>query len=95
MDATRLMVGGLAPEVDAAALRDAFAPYGPLLDAQIQQDATTGRSRGFGFVTFALAADAERARAALHGTRLAGRALQIMVPTASRRRTYRVVRPAE
>ncbi|MEZ4462991.1 MAG: RNA-binding protein [bacterium] len=90
MDATRLMVGGLAPEVDAAALRAAFEGFGTLIDATIQADAGTGRSRGFGFITFARGADAERALAALHGAPLAGRTLQVMQPVRTGRRTYRV-----
>lgn len=36
----------------ADALKDHFAAYGTIVDVVIMQDHTTGRSRGFGFLTF-------------------------------------------
>jgi heterogeneous nuclear ribonucleoprotein A1/A3 len=33
-------------------LKDHFSPYGKIVEHQIMLDHSTGRSRGFGFVTF-------------------------------------------
>lgn len=48
----RLFVGGLAWATDEKALRDAFGRFGEVTDAAVILDPQTGKSRGFGFVTF-------------------------------------------
>ncbi|KAE8008486.1 hypothetical protein FH972_004992 [Carpinus fangiana] len=48
----RCFVGGLAWATDDEALQRAFSPYGDILESKIINDRETGRSRGFGFVTF-------------------------------------------
>ncbi|RLN38785.1 glycine-rich RNA-binding protein 2-like [Panicum miliaceum] len=48
----RCFVGGLAWATDNASLQQAFASYGDVLDSKVITDRETGRSRGFGFVTF-------------------------------------------
>jgi len=48
----RCFVGGLAWATDDRGLENAFSKYGEILDAKIIMDRETGRSRGFGFVTF-------------------------------------------
>ncbi|XP_065856720.1 glycine-rich RNA-binding, abscisic acid-inducible protein-like [Euphorbia lathyris] len=48
----RCFVGGLAWATNDDALQDAFSAYGEILDSKIINDRETGRSRGFGFVTF-------------------------------------------
>ncbi|OKP09979.1 Glycine-rich RNA-binding protein [Penicillium subrubescens] len=45
-------------------LRNAFSEYGQVLDVTVMRDRETGRSRGFGFVTFL---DAQEADAAIAG----------------------------
>ncbi|KAJ9553483.1 hypothetical protein OSB04_017528 [Centaurea solstitialis] len=49
---TKVFVGGLAWETPNDALRDHFESYGEILEAVIISDKTTGRSKGYGFVTF-------------------------------------------
>ncbi|KAK7404435.1 hypothetical protein VNO78_05330 [Psophocarpus tetragonolobus] len=49
----RCFVGGLAWATDEAALGKAFSPYGEIVESKVINDRETGRSRGFGFVTFA------------------------------------------
>lgn len=42
------------------ALYEAFKPYGSLSDARVMYDKDTGKSRGYGFVSFRDKNDAER-----------------------------------
>ncbi|KAK1409543.1 hypothetical protein QVD17_36069 [Tagetes erecta] len=49
---TKVFVGGLAWETPKEAMRDHFQKYGDILEAVIISDKTTGRSKGYGFVTF-------------------------------------------
>nr|AFK35888.1 unknown [Medicago truncatula] len=49
----RCFVGGLAWATDSRALEQAFSKFGEITDSKVINDRETGRSRGFGFVTFA------------------------------------------
>ncbi|XP_009378130.2 probable RNA-binding protein ARP1 isoform X2 [Pyrus x bretschneideri] len=49
---TKVFVGGLAWETPKEALREHFEKYGEILEAVIISDKLTGRSKGYGFVTF-------------------------------------------
>jgi cold-inducible RNA-binding protein len=73
----RLFVGGLAWATDDTSLRQAFEAHGEVTDARVITDRETGRSRGFGFVTFATEEEAQAALDALNGAELDGRALRI------------------
>ncbi|XP_076947623.1 glycine-rich RNA-binding protein 4, mitochondrial-like [Bidens hawaiensis] len=59
---SKVFVGGLAWATDDNSLREAFSAYGEVYEARVIMDRETGRSRGFGFVTFA---DTEAASAAI------------------------------
>ncbi|KAF9684364.1 hypothetical protein SADUNF_Sadunf04G0110600 [Salix dunnii] len=48
----RCFVGGLAWATTDQSLQEAFSQYGEIIDSKIINDRETGRSRGFGFVTF-------------------------------------------
>ncbi|KAM7470764.1 hypothetical protein LguiA_008947 [Lonicera macranthoides] len=48
----RCFVGGLAWATTDRSLEEAFSQYGEIIDSKIINDRETGRSRGFGFVTF-------------------------------------------
>ncbi|KAJ6793256.1 putative RNA-binding protein ARP1 [Iris pallida] len=58
---TKVFVGGLAWETQSEALRRHFEPYGDIFEAVVIADKHTGRSKGYGFVTFQ---DPESARRA-------------------------------
>ncbi|KAJ0988115.1 hypothetical protein J5N97_006471 [Dioscorea zingiberensis] len=58
---TKVFVGGLAWETNSDALRHHFEPFGDILEAVVISDKHTGRSKGYGFVTFR---DPESARRA-------------------------------
>ena len=69
----KLFVGGLSWDTDDHGLRQAFEEHGEVTDAKVINDRDTGRSRGFGFVTFASEAQAQDAMQAMNGTQLDGR----------------------
>src|ERR1043165_6518510 len=48
----KLFVGGLSWGTDDQSLRAAFERFGPIDEAKVITDRETGRSRGFGFITF-------------------------------------------
>jgi cold-inducible RNA-binding protein len=50
---SKLFVGGLAWATTDDSLRDAFAQFGEVTESRVIMDQQTGRSRGFGFITFA------------------------------------------
>ena len=65
-------VGNLAWTVGWQDLKDHFKTIGPVLNADVMQEAD-GRSKGCGLVTFQNKRDADRAIAELHDTELDGR----------------------
>lgn len=64
--------------VDSNTLRDEFGKIGTVTDAYVANDRETGRSRGFGFVTFADAAQAREAKEKLDNADLGGRLIRIV-----------------
>uniref|UniRef100_A0A0E0JAP5 RRM domain-containing protein n=1 Tax=Oryza nivara TaxID=4536 RepID=A0A0E0JAP5_ORYNI len=83
MSSSKLFVGGLSYGTDEQSLRDTFANYGQVIEAKIINDRETGRSRGFGFITYASSEEASAAITALDGKDLDGR--NIRVNTANER----------
>jgi RNA recognition motif-containing protein len=76
-----LYVGGLPPEADTEALKTLFAEFGELADARVVMRSTTGRCRGFGYVTFMTARAAAIAKAAVDGRLMDGARLRVAVAT--------------
>ena len=74
---TKLFVGNLDFKVTENELQDAFAAHGTVLEANLVTDRTTGRPRGFAFVTMSSPEEAQKAIAALNGKELGGRALVV------------------
>jgi RNA recognition motif-containing protein len=75
----KLFVGNLSFNTTENDLQDAFAPHGTVLEANLMQDRSTGRSRGFGFVTMSTNEEAQKAIAAMNGAQLDGRSLTVNV----------------
>ena len=73
----KLFVGSLAWATDSAGLRAAFARFGDIEEAQVISDRETGRSRGFGFVTFNDEGPAQQAISEMNGTELDGRPIVV------------------
>ncbi|CAN7126548.1 unnamed protein product [Brassica rapa subsp. narinosa] len=73
----RCFVGGLAWATDEQSLGRTFSEFGEVLDSKIIVDRETGRSKGFGFVTFK---DEDSMRAAIermNGQELDGRNITV------------------
>ena len=81
----KLFVGSLSWNTDDNGLRKAFEPHGEITEATVITDRGSGRSRGFGFVTFADAESAVKAIAALHNSELDGRTIKVDVAQERRR----------
>jgi len=73
----KLYVGGISWDTSEDTLRENFKEIGDVLEARIIMDHNSGRSRGFGFVTFANDEDAQQAIAQRDGTILDGRTLSV------------------
>lgn len=69
-DSTTLRVSNLNEDVIEEDLRDLFGSYGTITRCNIVKDRDTGRSRGFGFVTFMDISSAEMAKEKLNRTGL-------------------------
>jgi len=73
----RLFVGNIDFQATEDALRQLFAQHGPVDQVTIVKDGYSGQPRGFAFVEMTNAADADKAIAALDGTQLGGRKLNV------------------
>ena len=73
----KLFVGGLSWDTNTDGLRAAFERFGDIEDAIVITDRDTGRSRGFGFVTFVDNAAAKTATEEMNGSELDGRNLTV------------------
>jgi len=58
---TKVFCGGLPWATDDASLATAMSEFGQVVEAKVIVDRETGKSRGFGFVTFASEEEAEEA----------------------------------
>jgi len=79
---SKLYVGNLSWNTTTESLREAFAQYGEVVDSIVMSDRETGRSRGFGFVTFSSEGEAQAAINALHDQDLDGRRIRVNVANA-------------
>ena len=76
-DACKLFVGSLSYDARNEDLMDRFEEIGKVSDAIIITDRETGRSRGFGFVTFTNEKDAEDAKNQLNESEFMGRTITV------------------
>jgi nucleolin len=77
-DSRKLFVAGLPDTFSEEVLRQLFeATGGNVAEVTLPRDRTTGRPRGFGFVTMATAEEASAAREALHGSFQGGRSISV------------------
>jgi cold-inducible RNA-binding protein len=76
---TKLFVGNLSFDLTENDLQDAFAAHGTVVETNLMMDRTTGRPRGFGFVTMSTPEEAQKAIDGLNGKELGGRALTVNI----------------
>ena len=76
MQQNKLYVGNFPYSVDEDQLREMFSSFGQIEDIALIKDRETGRSKGFGFITFASQQAAETALS-LNGKDVDGRALKV------------------
>ncbi|MBM4396586.1 MAG: RNA-binding protein [Deltaproteobacteria bacterium] len=76
----KLFMGGLAWATSEASLRAACEKYGDVEEVRIITDPATGRSKGFGFVTFATEESANKAKSEMDGMVLDGRPIKVDWP---------------
>ena len=77
--AKKLFVGSLSWDTNDDGLHEAFAQFGEISEAKVICDRDSGRSRGFGFVTFNDDEAADKAIAAMNGFQLDGRPIRVDV----------------
>ena len=73
----KVYVGNLPFSTTDKDLNDMFAPYGEITEAIIIKDKYSGRSKGFGFVTFANDESATKAISELNGKDVQGREIKV------------------
>uniref|UniRef100_A0A8C5EB16 RRM domain-containing protein n=1 Tax=Gouania willdenowi TaxID=441366 RepID=A0A8C5EB16_GOUWI len=71
-----VFVGDLSPEITTEDVKAAFGPFGRISDACVVKDMATGKSRGYGFVSFFNKWDAENAIQHEGGQWLGGRQIR-------------------
>ncbi|GMH29885.1 hypothetical protein Nepgr_031728 [Nepenthes gracilis] len=73
----KIYAGNLGWGLTSQGLRDIFACQPGFLSAKVIYERETGRSRGFGFVTFSSAEEAKSALDAMNGVEVEGRPLRL------------------
>jgi RNA recognition motif-containing protein len=72
-----IYVGNLSYDTTDRDLEEAFAKHGTVSSARVVIDRDTGRARGFGFVEMPNQTEGQAAIAALNGSQLQGRTLNV------------------
>ncbi|HAU99427.1 MAG: RNP-1 like protein RNA-binding protein [Microgenomates group bacterium GW2011_GWF2_45_18] len=75
----KLYIGNLEFSVTTDELKELFAQFGTVTDAIVMVDKFSGRSRGFGFVTFATDKEASEAQLKMAEQDFKGRKLIVSV----------------
>jgi len=76
-----LYVGNIYFGLSEDQLKEVFERYGKVESVRIMKDNQTGRSRGFGFVSFENDQEAELAKNELDGAEVGGRNLRVNYAT--------------
>lgn len=76
----KLFIGGLAWATGEDSLRNAVSRFGELEEVKVVTDRETGRSRGFGFVTFVDEDAAARCKEEMDGATVDGRNVKVDFP---------------
>ncbi len=79
VNSAKLYVGNLSYETSEASIRTLFEAHGEVASVNLITDRDSGRPKGFGFVEMGSADEAQKAKSALDGTQVDGRALKVDV----------------
>ncbi|HDZ61247.1 MAG TPA: RNA-binding protein [Candidatus Pacearchaeota archaeon] len=74
---SKVYVGNLPFSVDDDELRKLFSSYGEMSEVSLISDKFSGRSKGFGFVTFVKSEDAQKAISEMNDKDIQGRPLKV------------------
>lgn len=77
MSESKIYVGNLPFSVGFEELKELFSKFGEISEATVIVNKFSGRSKGFGFVTFADSASAEKAIAEMNGKDVGGRKMTV------------------
>jgi RNA recognition motif-containing protein len=78
MDNKQVYVGNLSYQVTEQDLKDYFGQYGAIEQVKIVRNFNSGRSKGFGFVTYRSTDEAKNALVA-HGEKYQGRTIVVRI----------------
>ncbi|MBN2531161.1 MAG: RNA-binding protein [Deltaproteobacteria bacterium] len=81
----KIFVGSLSWNTTDSDLLAAFEGFGAITESKVISDRNTGRSRGFGFVTFEASEAAAKAIEEMNGTTLDGREITVTEAREKRR----------
>lgn len=73
----KVFVGNLPFSVGYEELKELFSPFGEITDSTVVVNKFSGRSRGFGFVTFAKKESAEKAISEMNDKDVKGRNIKV------------------
>src|SRR6266404_4704136 len=79
MNQNRLFVGNLSYQTAENDLEDYFSQAGAVTSVNLMLDKVTGKSRGFAFVEYATAEEANKAVEEFHNKEFQGRALTVNI----------------
>ncbi|KAF7350436.1 RNA-binding domain-containing protein [Mycena venus] len=74
---SKLYIGNLSYNTNDDSLRNCFASFGNITDSIVMKDRETGRSRGFGFVTYSTDDEAQQAIDRMNDQDLDGRRVRV------------------
>ena len=77
---TRLYVGNLSFNTTTETVRQEFESIGTVTDVHVVMDRDTGRSKGFGFVTYTTDEAAAKCKSEMDGQMIDGRAVKVDYP---------------
>jgi len=85
----KVYVGNLSWSIDNKKLAELFSNFGETQEVTVISDKYSGRSKGFGFVTFVNDEDADKAISEMNGKEIEGRALTVNEARPMEERTER------
>jgi RNA recognition motif-containing protein len=77
--ANTVFVGNLSYSVEVLDLQSAFADFGDITEAKVIKDFHTGRSKGYGFVTFTSDNEAQQAVDGMNDKEINGRNVRVNI----------------